>query len=325
MRNHKRTWHGHRQPTQVEHPSAGNRVGRNQRLVTDSFNRALCKLRQPAGHNDPTPGEHPDRGRSIMTPELQRLAGAAWVFRAHVEHDAAFRFVRLANALAGFDPESPAIALFRRASEDEHRHAKLCTELSAAYGRRGDDIPGAPSEIAPAELGPREALLYEVVAACCITETESVATLTTLLAERAASRVRSVLHEIAKDEVVHGQMGWAHLAREAARSDVSFLAGYLPVMLAGTVDADLFEEVTQEVRSDDLLRHGVLPRSCKREVFSRTLRDVVFPGLERFGIDASHARAWLEEAGRRGVASAHASDALPRRPPPGPGVSWGGN
>jgi hypothetical protein len=162
---------------------------------------------------------------------LQRLAGEAWAFRAHVEHDATIRFVPLANALAAVDGDSPAIALFRRASEDERRHA--CTELAAAYGQTAAGPPVPPSEVAPPELTPQEALLYESVAACCITETESVATLTTLLAKGAEPRVRRVLHEIAKDEVVHGQKGWAHLAREAARSDVSFLSGWIPVMLAG--------------------------------------------------------------------------------------------
>jgi hypothetical protein len=227
--------------------------------------------------------------------ELQRLAGEAWAFRALVEHDAATRFVRLADGLAGFDPASPAVRLFRRASEDERRHAKLCTALSAAYGRV-PEVPDTPPPVAPAELTPREALLYEVVAACCITETESVATLTTLLAQRAEPRVQRVLHEIAKDEVLHGQMGWAHLAREAARFDVSFLSGWIPVMLVGTVDADLFQPAAGEASSEGLLRAGVLPHARKREVFSRTLRDVVFPGLERFGIDASFARTWLKKA-----------------------------
>ncbi len=242
-----------------------------------------------------------DGDHFIVTPELQRLAREAWAFRARVEYDAALRFERLANALAGFDPESSAIALFRRASKDEHRHAQLCAELSAVYGQEGRDTPEAPSEIAPAELAPRDALLYEVVAACCITETESVATLTTLLAEHAEPRVRSVLHEIAKDEVVHAQMGWAHLAREAARSSVAFLSAWIPAMLAGTIDEGLFSEAADEATSDDLFRHGVLPHARKREVFSRTLVDIVFPGLERFGIDASPARAWLEKAERRRI------------------------
>jgi hypothetical protein len=234
-----------------------------------------------------------------MTPGVQRLAGEAWAFRARVENDAARRFARLANTLAGFDSTSPVIELFRRAAEDELRHAQLCSQLSAAYGCPQQGTPDAPPGIVPAELRPRQALLYEVVAACCITETESVATLTTLLAERGEPRVHSVLHEIAKDEVVHGQMGWAHLAREAARSDVSFLSAWIPAMLAGTVDQALFDDLANEENSEALLRHGVLPHAQKREVFCRALLDVVLPGLERFGVDGSPARDWLERAVRR--------------------------
>jgi hypothetical protein len=230
-----------------------------------------------------------------VTPELRRSVGEAWGFRARVEHDAASRFTRLADAISEFDPDSPAIALMRRAAEDERRHAGLCEELSVAYGHPVEAGAPVSLDIAPPQLKPREAVLYEVVAACCITETESVATLTTLLAENAEPRVRATLHEIARDEVVHGRMGWAHLAREASRFDVSFLAAWVPVMLSGTVDDGLFTEPSAEADSEELWKHGVLPQSRKREVFVRTLLDVVFPGLESFGIDASPARRWLDE------------------------------
>jgi rubrerythrin len=230
-----------------------------------------------------------------VTPELRRSVGEAWAFRARVEHDAAFRFTRLAGAISTFDPESPAIALMRRAADDERRHAGLCEVLSSAYGQPLETAPQASLEIAPPQLGPREAVLYEVVAACCITETESVATLTTLLAENAEPRVRATLHEIARDEVVHGRMGWAHLAREAAQRDVSFLSAWVPVMLSGTVDDGLFETPAPDMNAEELLKHGVLPHEQKREIFERTLLDVVFPGLEKFGIDVGPARIWLEQ------------------------------
>jgi rubrerythrin len=233
-----------------------------------------------------------------VTPEVLRSVGEAWGFRARVEHDAALRFSRLADAIHQFDPDSPAIALMRRAADDERRHAALCETLAAVYGESVGTAPEVAADIAPASFEARDAILYEVVAACCITETESVATLTTLLAEEADPRVRATLHEIARDEVVHGQMGWAHLAREAARRDVSFLSSWVPVMLSGTVDDTLFTPAVPAADAQELLRHGVLPHGLKREVFARTLLDVVFPGLEKFGIDAGPARAWLEQRQR---------------------------
>ncbi len=246
-----------------------------------------------------------------MTTDLEQLAGEAWAFRARVELDAALRFTRLAAAVSEFDPDSPAISLMQRAAEDERRHAVLCAELSAAYGVVLHDTPAIAADVAPAALARRQAVLYEVVAACCITETESVATLATLLAEQAVPPVRSVLHEIARDEVVHGRMGWAHLAREATFLDVAFLSSWIPAMLSGTVDDGLFRSAEPAQEDVGLLRHGVLPHSRKREVFARTLLDVVFPGLETFGVDAKPARAWLaaRQADSSAVPSARSPEA----------------
>ena len=224
-----------------------------------------------------------------MTETQRRIVAEAWAFRTGVEREAADRFARLATAISRFDAPSPLPALMRRAAEDEQRHAALCLELAAIYGTPAigfaKDVP-----IAPRSLEGRAAVLYEVVAACCITETESVATLTTLLAEEVEPGVEKVLRTIARDEVAHGRIGWAHLAREAARYDVSFLSSWIPAMLSGTVEETLFLEAPQD---RDLLRHGVLPPSRKKAIFARTLEEVVLPGLETFGIDAGPARAWL--------------------------------
>lgn len=227
-----------------------------------------------------------------MNEELRSRAAVAWAFRTRVEREAARRFSRLAAAIPAFDPESPIPPLLRQAADDELRHAALCADLAAGYGSRiADSAEDAP--VAPASLGARAAVLYEMVAACCITETESVSTLTALLAEEAEPRVESALRDIARDEVAHGRMGWAHLAREAGFYDVSFLSPFIPSMLSGTVDDGLFGEAGPEAEHPGLLRHGVLPHSRKRAVFVGTLEEVVFPGLERFGIDVRPARDWL--------------------------------
>jgi hypothetical protein len=224
---------------------------------------------------------------------LRRTIAAAWMFRTRVEREAADRFARIGAAIAAWDAPSPVVVLMERAAGDERRHAALCANLAANYGESaGPDWPAAPS-IAPRGPGRREAILYEVVASCCITETESVATVATLLAGDSDPAVRSVLHEIAKDEVVHGRMGWAHLAREAGTIDVSFLAPHVPAMLSGTVEDALFRSTPPDPDEEQLLRHGVLPTARKREIFVHTLEEVVFPGFEQFGIDPASGRAWL--------------------------------
>src|SRR5260370_33295074 len=145
-------------------------------------------------------GQGPRR-RSARLVSLRRRAGEAWSFRALVESEAALRFDRLAAEIAALDAGSPVPASMCRAADDARRHEKLCAGLAAADGEPVREA--SDGRIAPARLPPREAALYEVTAACCITETESMATLATLLpelvtlatrGEDAEARVREVLH-----------------------------------------------------------------------------------------------------------------------------------
>jgi Rubrerythrin len=231
----------------------------------------------------------------------RRAAAEAWAFRARVEQEAALRFQRLAAMVASFDPGSPVPAMMLRAADDERRHTELCARLAGSLGAPVVLDPDArlPS-IAPSSLDERQATLYEVVAACCITETESMATLTTLMACEPDPEVRAVLHSISKDEVVHSRMGWAHLSRESAAGEVAFLAPLIPAMLAGTVDEGLFGPPPADEDPEGLLRLGVLPLEKKREVFLGTLEQVVFPGLEKFGVDPDPGRRWLARAAGTG-------------------------
>jgi hypothetical protein len=63
-------------------------------------------------------------------------------------------------------------------------------------------------EYAPPELTPEQRLTYEVVAQSCVSETESMATLVTLLDAARDETLRSILHELARDEVGHARIGW---------------------------------------------------------------------------------------------------------------------
>jgi hypothetical protein len=231
---------------------------------------------------------------------VRRLAGAAWSFRFVVEHDAEARFARLALRLAAAGFPAPLVALAERSSRDERRHAALCAEEARLRGA----VPPAPSgdppsEIAPAGLTPAQAALYEVVAACCVTETESTAVLTTLLALVSDPRLRTVLRSLARDEVRHARLGWACLAHAHGRGETAFLGLLVPGMLQGAAPPDLFLDGVAPERADPaLLEHGVLPHDLKREIFVRTLEEVICPGLSALGVDDGPARGWL--ARRRG-------------------------
>jgi len=228
---------------------------------------------------------------------LRPVAVDAWVFRWQVELEAEVRFAHLSQRLANLGGPKLLAELAQRASDDERRHAKLCLEAAQEYGYpgRAATSPATVSEIAPRRLSERQKVLYELVASCCITETESMSVLTTLLQAAKGQWMKSVLQEIARDEVSHSRLGWAFLASEHAAGSVKFLASLIPDMLEGTVTEGLFARVKPHLEDPELLQHGVLPHSTKRSIFVQTLRDVVFPGLEYHAVDTEPARAWLSQ------------------------------
>jgi hypothetical protein len=225
----------------------------------------------------------------------RRVAAAAWRFRFRVEREAHARFARLAARLERLGGPVALVERTRRASADEARHAGLCAALAASYGApvtaRG--AARAP-EIAPRGLAPRQRVLYEYVAACCVAETESVGVLTALLGAAPPAPLRRTLRALAADEVAHARLGWAVLAAERARgADAAFLSPLVPAMLDATAGPDLFAPPPPALDDAALVEHGVLPRSAQRELFVRLLEDVVFRGLAAHGVDPAPARAWL--------------------------------
>jgi len=261
------------------------------------------------------------------SPDLVRaLAGSAWAFRWQVEVEAEERFRRLARQLEGVGAPAALVEMARRSSADERRHAAHCARLAAEYGQSVPDRPPPPPPVAPAGLPPAEALTYELTAACCVTESVSVAVLTALLPAAREPALHAVLHELAEDEVVHARLGWAHLVGEHRRGATAFLGPYLPDMLEGSVDADLFGPPAPGRDDPALLQAGVLPHGRQRQIFVQALEEVIFPGLEECGVDTGAGREWLEgrlaQAARfspRGPASSAPPGQGPAAPSPSPG------
>jgi hypothetical protein len=224
---------------------------------------------------------------------VRRVVAEAWRFRYRIEVESEIRFAALAQRLAaaGFPDELHRRA--RVAAQDEHRHASECADYVAAYGGSGP-LPGRPAqapEFAPGFLDAGQRLTYEMVATCCIAETNSATNLVTLFNARPPEPVRKSLQILSTEEVTHGQLGWAYLEVARTRHSLTFLGPLLPDLLTtgeGKLDARPPEE-------DDarLLQHGVLPRAQRKELFLATLEEIIFPGFERLGVSTADARTWL--------------------------------
>jgi hypothetical protein len=225
-----------------------------------------------------------------------RHAGRLWAQRAAVEASAAVRFARLATELAEHDAVSAVIELAGRAAEDERRHHVLCHDLAREFGvdASAHAVPDAGPIAGP--LDARARLLCEVVAMSCITESLSAALLLEMREQARSARVRDVVHEVLRDEINHAKLGWGHLATEAGRGDVGWLAPRIPAMFAGTVDEELFGDPEPDVElAQAVAARGGLTRRTRCEVFATTMAQVVLPGLARFGVDPRPGQTWLED------------------------------
>jgi hypothetical protein len=239
----------------------------------------------------------------LMDPlELSHRAGRVWRHRERAERVAAARFRRLAAELARAGARDVVVTLARKAAEDETRHAEICVALAARFGVacaphddgvHDDDHAACP--VGPSGLTPRERLLYEVIAMCCVTETISAAALGRMLERAEDPVVRRAVHDILRDEVGHARLGWAHLAAESARGARSVVTEYLPAMLEETAGAELMSAPPDgSPTRPSLAGRGALGQQERRAIFVDTLQSVVLPGLERFGVDTSGATSWLD-------------------------------
>jgi hypothetical protein len=146
---------------------------------------------------------------------------------------------------------------------------------------------------APAGLEAAESALYEIVALSCVTETLSTALLGELVARASDPVCRDIMRAILKDEVNHSRLGWAFLAEQHARGLHDCVGTHLAKMLDATLGAELFQDAgPPDPRLTELAGLGSLEQPERRRIVREALAQVIFPGLEQFGIDTTLGRRW---------------------------------
>jgi hypothetical protein len=212
-----------------------------------------------------------------------------------MEREAAERFRRLSAELVRFGASAVVMEMARRAATDELRHAERCLDLVSHFGEMVPAMEVAPARtVAPRSLDERERVLYEVVALSCVTETLSTALLGALVERARDPLAKETLHSILCDEIEHSRLGWAFLAEEHARGARDCVSEWLGPMLSSTFSDELFDASSDASALDRALAgFGALERAERQRVVRETLHAVVFPGLERFGIDTTRGRSWL--------------------------------
>jgi hypothetical protein len=217
--------------------------------------------------------------------------------RSVFELEAAERFRTLVSQLSTLGASEAVVSLAREAATDELRHAELCEELAAHFGEAPPPRPAiAVRRVAPSQLAPGDSVLYEVVAMACVTETLSTALLGSLVERARDSLAKQTMQSILRDEVSHSRLGWAYLAEQHAHGAPDCVSPRLASMLDATLGDEFFENPAPSNPTEEMLTGlGVLDRAERRRIVRETLELVIFPGLERFGIDTALGRNWFRE------------------------------
>jgi len=232
-----------------------------------------------------------------LTQGVRRVVAAAWQARYRIEVESELRFSALAQRLADAQMPAELVDRARTASSDETRHAAECVQYVKRYAPDAELPPPPPKarEFAPGFLNPLQRLTYEMVTTCCVAETHSATNLVALFNAGPPEPLLSSLQALSRDEVTHGQLGWAFLEVARTRLSLDFLVPLLGGMLAADAGQALMTPANPDEDDPVLLQHGVLPHSARRELFTATLNEVIYPGFERAGVSTTDARAWVQE------------------------------
>jgi hypothetical protein len=211
-------------------------------------------------------------------------------------------FATLIHELAEEGCDPVILQILTRAASDEVRHAAICRTMAerimdVEIPTRWKGVPRIPKH-ATASASTR-ALLH-MVEMCCLSETFTGVFLTEMLSRMPEGSPRMAVESLLEDEIDHGRVGWAYLAARAQAKELDGLDEALPQMLERTV-AGVMAYACKNPEPDDIAMEavGYLGTSASASIYTRTLRDVVFPGLEQCEVDISRLkeqaveRAWI--------------------------------
>ena len=182
-----------------------------------------------------------------------------------------------------------------QAVDDEARHIGLCDQVAKDYGWPGDPSPPTPhGPLGPEEASFEDRLLYEMVAFCCVTETLNTSMLLAIHRRVVAPDIKAQVHAILKDEVNHSRVGWAYLQYRRDRGDGAQLTDWLPNMFHGAGIEEVYSPDSGGRDTEAMADYGESSLKMRTDIFEAAVRDVIFPGLERVGVDTRPSQMWLE-------------------------------
>lgn len=256
---------------------------------------ALRRGEQPP---EPPPGARIEGDHSEAVLELAR---ATWRERMVHEHHSAAVFSRLLPQLMEAEAPLELKTSVLRMGMDELRHAALCASVVEALGGSAEVETSLATDPLPehADCPPAERALRNVMFVGCLSETVALALLTEEAELTTEPLIRRVTDQLRADEVLHAKLGWSYLGaiwptldargRERTHAFLRRAFGYLEARMHEAMPVGP-ERTGDELEGMHAL--GLVDGRQARELFRETIREVIVPQLEAYGVDA--ASAWRD-------------------------------
>jgi hypothetical protein len=220
-------------------------------------------------------------GHLLLRDPDHEAAARVWLVRERTEHEAAALFDGLAADLGATGAPNELVRLARRCADDEREHAERCWSVVRSLDPAATRLsPTLRSTLGPPELSRADRALYTSVAVGCVTESLSTALLIELQQVTTHPSAKETLRAIVKDEVRHSRLGWAHLAHEAGRRSVAWLAPHVDAMVRSARAAETPEA------GPDLRAYGILDGPTVARICDATVEETIRAGFALHGIAA---------------------------------------
>lgn len=228
-----------------------------------------------------------------LSAEDRLRAIATWKGRMVNEHVSARVFAAMIPQLmkAGLDvmwQERVAVMI-----QDELRHARQCAAMVHALGGEAiAELPPLAAVPEHADAPPLEAVLRNLIAICCLSETVAVALIRAEHETVKPPLMKATLATILGEEVQHARFGWECLRVLAPSLDAGLkarLSNYLVQAFRHLREHELRHLPLGPRPTEAAESVGVCEGQEARDLFFATLDEVIIPGLEAHGFAAKAA------------------------------------
>lgn len=227
-----------------------------------------------------------------LTPEQRERAALTWRARIAAEYLAVSTFSVLSIDLCAAAAPADFLSLVHRAAIDEVRHAEYCCRLASIYSGKEESPEGGLSDLPDDPARPkRQQALCNALLVSCVAETYATVLLGTVRDQATDPTVRAVLSNIYADEVTHARIGWSYLAHcltEGGEGERRAATEMIPIAIRGAANVVGGPRPSEEPIDPVLRGHGLMPSSEERELFERSIKDVLLPGFRGVGLDVDH-------------------------------------